>query len=148
MYISRTYANIGEYAKAIQYAEQAVKDVPTDPYLRGNWGVMLYHNLQWPESAVQLSLAVNGGVAEEGQAIQPLALTSDIRITEYFFTYALVLARLGRCTESLPVVQLIEGTVPGNDLAVYNAQEAIRICEQTIRTPSPTPPPPSATSTP
>ena len=42
--ISRTYATTGEYEKALQYAETAVKDGPTDPRYRGNYGVMYYRN--------------------------------------------------------------------------------------------------------
>jgi tetratricopeptide (TPR) repeat protein len=140
LYTSRTYASVGEYAKAAQYAEQAVKDVPTDAYLRGNWGVMLYHNLQWPDAVVQLSLAINGGTTEDGQIIQPLTLTGgDVRLAEYYFTYALVLAHLGRCGEALPVAQTIIGSVPTDETAVFNAQEAIRLCEQSLQTPSPIP---------
>jgi tetratricopeptide (TPR) repeat protein len=152
LYISRTYASVGEFAKAAQYAEQTVKVAPTVSYLRGNWGVMLYHNLQWPEAVAQLSLAINGGATEDGQAIQPLTLTGDdTRLVEYFTTYALLLARMNRCGEALPVAQLILGSVPTDDIAVYNAQESMRICQNNLLTPSPIPQPsatPGITPTP
>lgn len=152
LYTSRAYASVREDAKAAQYAEQAVKVAPTDPYLRGNWGVMLYRNLQWPEAIVQLSLAINGGVSEDDQPIKPLSLTgSDPRLTEYYFIYALVLARMNRCGEVLPVAQLILGSVPTDDIAVYNAQESMRICQNNLLTPSPIPQPsatPGITPTP
>ncbi len=141
LYTSRTYASVREDAKAAQYAEQAVKVAPTDPYLRGNWGVMLYRNLQWPKAVVQLSLAINGGLAEEGQAIQPLTLTGgDARLVEYFTTYALLLARMNRCSEVLPVTQLILDKVHADEIAVYNANESLRICQNNLLTPSPIPP--------
>lgn len=137
LYTSRVYFYTGDYGKAAQYAEQAVKDDPTDAYLRGNWGVILYHNLQWPNAVTQLSLAVNGGATEDGQAIVPLVLDgSDGRVTEYFFTYALVLARLNQCNEALPVAQLILTAVPTDDIAVYNAQFAIGLCEQSLQSSS------------
>ncbi|MBA4380106.1 MAG: hypothetical protein C0393_05410 [Anaerolinea sp.] len=152
LYTSRAYAAVREDAKAAQYAEQAVKVAPTDPYLRGNWGVMLYRNLQWPEAIVQLSLAINGGVSEDNQPIKPLSLTgNDPRLTEYYFIYALVLARMNRCGEVLPVAQLILGSVPADDIAVYNAQESLRICQNNLLTPSPIPQPsatPGITPTP
>jgi tetratricopeptide (TPR) repeat protein len=152
LYISRTYAAVGEFAKAAQYAEQAVKVDPADPYLRGNWGVMLYKVPDWPSAAAQLSLAVNGGASEDGQAIQPLTLTGgDLRLVEYFTTYALLLARLNRCGEALPVAQLILGSVPSDEIAVYNAQESMRICQDYLLTPSPIPQPaspPGGTPTP
>jgi len=140
LYISRTYASVGEFAKAAQYAEQAVKVMPTDPYLRGNWGVMLYKVPDWPSAVKQLSLAVNGGATEDGQAIQPLTLTGDdARLVEYFTTFALLLARMNRCGEVLPIAQLILGSVPLDEIAVYNAQESMRICQNNLLTPSPLP---------
>ena len=150
LYTSRTYASYGEYAKAAQYAEQAVKDDPTDPYLRGNWGVMLYHSLEWPPAIEQLSLTVNGGLTEEGLTILPLPISSDSRVAEYYFTYGLLLARMNQCNEALPVLQLILATVPTDELAVYNAQEGIRICEDFLLTPSPvsSPAPATVTATP
>lgn len=137
LYTSRVYFYTGEYGKAAQYAEQAVNDDPTDAYLRGNWGVILYHNLQWPDAVTQLNLAINGGVTDDGQAIAPLVLDgADGRVTEYFFTYALVLARLNRCNEALPVAQLILAAVPTDEIAVYNAQFAIGLCEQSLQSSS------------
>jgi tetratricopeptide (TPR) repeat protein len=150
LYISRTYAAVGEFVKAAQYGEQAVKAKPTDPYLRGNWGVMLYKVPDWPNAVAQLSLAVNGGASEDGKTIQPLTLTgSDIRLVEYFTTYALLLARMNRCGEVLPVAQLILANVPTDETAVYNAQESMRICQNNLLTPSPIPQPsPGLTPTP
>lgn len=138
--IARTYATIGEYAKAVQYAEQAVKDSPTDPRLRGALGVMYYKNLQWPEAIQELNLAINGGTTEEGQKVKGLALVSnDIRLAEYYYTYGLALARTSRCGEALPVAQLIQATIPGDEIAVSNAQEIVKICQQSLNvTPSPT----------
>ena len=146
LYASRALSAVGSYAQATQWAEQAVKDAPTDPYLRGNWGVMLYHSNDWAAAIIQLSLAVNGGTAEDGQTIEPLSLTGDdILTTEFFFTYALVLARTNRCDQALPVAQLILSAVPSDETAVYNAQETIRLCELSMLTPSPVP---TATGTP
>ena len=55
------YATVGEYAKAEQYAQQAIKISPTDANQRGNLGVMYYRNFKWPEAAAELALVVNGG---------------------------------------------------------------------------------------
>ena len=71
LYISRILATNGEFAKAIQYAEQVVRDAPANPLYRGNLGVMLYRNLQYPEAIDQLTLLVNGGKSEDGQDIAP-----------------------------------------------------------------------------
>ena len=90
--ISRTYATIGEFAKAAQYAESSVKDAPADASLRGNYGVMLYYTADWAESAVQLGLAVNGGRTAAGDIIESIPLTTDTRVVEYYYTYALALS--------------------------------------------------------
>ena len=149
--ISRTYASIGEFAKAAQFAQSAVNDAPTDPSLRGNYGVMLYRNVDWVEAINQLGLAINGGKTEDGQAIEKIPLSTEVRVVEYYFTYGLSLARLNRCGEALQVAQQILGRVPGDEIAVANANEIIRICETNLSV-TPTPgaetPSPTGTSTP
>jgi tetratricopeptide (TPR) repeat protein len=138
LYISRTYATIGEYAKAAQYAETAVNDNPADANLRGNWGVMLYRNFEWPAAVEQFKLVVAGGATDDNQPIEPIALVNDSRIAEYYFTYGLVLARLNRCGEALQIAQQIQARVPADEIAVSNAIEVINICEQNLTSP-PTP---------
>lgn len=139
LYISRTYATIGEYAKAVQYGEQAIKDQAGNGGLHGNLGVMYYHNYQWTEAARELSLAIYGGNLGEDLTIDPMPLDNNGHTPEYYFTYAIVLARLNRCGESLQIAQQIIGTIPANEIAVFNANEAIRLCEENLDiTPSPT----------
>jgi tetratricopeptide (TPR) repeat protein len=130
--ISRTYATVGEYAKAVQYAQEAVDDNPVDANLRGNLGVMYYRNFQWPEAVEQLKIVVSGGATEDNRPIEPISLANDTRIAEYYFTYALVLARLNRCGEALQVAQQIQARVPTDEIAVANAQEVAIICEQNL----------------
>jgi tetratricopeptide (TPR) repeat protein len=140
LYSSRALASIGEYAKAAQYAESAVANDPTNPYLRGNWGFMLYKDFEWPSAMIQLSLAVNGGTNENGQTIQPQPLTADdTRIAEYFYVYAILLAKSDRCGEALPITQLLLTNVPNNTDAAYNVNYVQQICAQSLMTPSPKP---------
>jgi tetratricopeptide (TPR) repeat protein len=132
LYISRAYASVGEYAKAVQYAETSVTDNPTDANLHGNLGVMYYHNFQWPEAVKQLKIVVAGGATDDNRPIEPIPLTNDTRITEYYYTYGLVLARLNRCGEALQVAQQIQARVPTDDIAVANAGEMVNICQQNL----------------
>ncbi len=135
LYISRTYANIGEYAKAEQYAEQAVRDVPGDAFLRGNLGVMYYRNLKWPDAVRELSLVVNGGQTEDGIDITPLELTPDVpRIIEYYSVYAITLVRLKRCGEALPIAARLQERTPNDETAQFNASEIIRMCSEAAGT--------------
>jgi tetratricopeptide (TPR) repeat protein len=144
LYISRTYAQVGDYPKAVQYAESAVKASPSDPSLIGNLGVMYYHNIDWPDAVKELALVVNGGTTDDGQKVTALPLTTDTHITEYYFTYALVLAHLNRCGDALQIAQLVQSRVPSNDTAMTNAAAAIQICQKNLAS-SPTPPAPAAT---
>jgi tetratricopeptide (TPR) repeat protein len=144
LYISRTYAEVGDYPKAIQYAESAVKAAPSDPNLIGNLGVMYYSNIDWPDAVKELALVVNGGTTDDGQKVTALPLTTDTHITEYYFTYALVLAHLNRCGDALQIAQLVQSRVPSNDTAMTNAAAAIQICQKNLAS-SPTPPAPAAT---
>ncbi len=129
--ISRIYGTLGEFSKAEQYAEQAVRDAPADPTLHGNYGVMLYRNNKWPEAVTQLAYSVIGGKLEDGTEITPLQLVVDSpRVAEYYFTYGLVLVRLQRCGEALPIFQQILGTIPSDEISVFNANEGIRICAE------------------
>ncbi len=110
---------------------------------------MYYHNYQWPEAAQELALAVYGGTLGEDQIIEPLPLGNNARVVEYYFTYAIVLARLNHCSEALQISQRILGTIPSNELAVFNANEAIQLCGENLEDPpTATEPPPEETVTP
>lgn len=137
--ISRTYATMGDYAKALQYAETAVKDAPTDASLHGNWGVMFYRNFQYQQALEQLSLAVNGGQAQDGFPIKGLPLTNDPRIAEYYFTYGLALARMNQCGKALQIAQTIQTNLNLEDPSMENVKDAankmIEICQQNLDNP-------------
>jgi tetratricopeptide (TPR) repeat protein len=141
-YIARTYANIGEFPRAVQYAQQALNDSPHDPYMYGNLGVMLYKNHQYSESVKNLKIAVSGGAAPDGQAVQGLKLDYGTP-AQYYYTYGLALANLGECTTALQISTLLLQTVHDDDISTFNAQEIINICQQvaangTKITPTPT----------
>ena len=137
LYSSRALASIGEYAKAAQYAESAVANDPTNGYLRGNWGFMLYKDFDWPNAMIQLSLAVNGGTNEDGQIVQSQPLTGgDTRIAQYFYVYAILLAKNNRCGEALPITQQLLTTVPNDADAAYNVDYVQQLCAQSMGTPS------------
>ncbi len=128
---SRTYSTVGEFSKARQYAETAVKDDPTNARYHGNLGVMDYHNALFTEAVKELSLAVNGGTTSDGHKVEPIELVMGApRIAEIYFTYALALARVGRCGDTLQIAQLVESRIPTDDVSVTNVNEAITMCQQ------------------
>ncbi len=136
LYISRTYATIGEFGKARQYAKTAVDDNPTDPNLRGNYGVMLYRDSYWNEAVRELGYVVNGGATDEGKQILSIELTPDSpRVAEYYFTYGLALSRLNQCGEALRIAQIIQARIPANQLALDNANQIVERCQQNLEAP-------------
>jgi tetratricopeptide (TPR) repeat protein len=131
-YIARTYVTIGEYAKAIQYAEQAKNDAPTDPYMWGNLGTMYYRNRQYTDAVIPLKLAVRGGnVPDSGAVVEGLPLDYG-RIAEYYYLYGLDLARVNDCNEAIQISQMLIQGVSNDETAVYNANEIINICQANL----------------
>lgn len=136
--IARTYANVGEYAKAIQFAQQAVQDAPDDPAMYGNLGWLYYHNLAYENAIINFSLAIHGGVTRDGVVVEGIPLDYG-RPAEYYYTYALALAKLGYCAEALPLAQALITGVRNDAIAVFNAQEVINICQLFADSGAPTP---------
>ncbi len=134
--ISRTYATIGEYAKAMQYAESARDNNPADTNLHGNLGVMYYRNLYWREAVTELKYVVNGGITETGTPVEAINLVpNDARVAEYYFTYGLALTRLDACGEALDIARMLKERVPADELAIENADEIIKRCQQNLEQP-------------
>jgi tetratricopeptide (TPR) repeat protein len=127
--ISRTYFQNGDYAKAAQYAETAVSLKPSDPTLHGNLGLVYWKNKQYLDAVDQLGLAVRGGVTADGVAVTGLAMDYN-RIGEYYYTYGLALAKTNQCGEALQIAQAVATGLRNDDIAQYNAQQVILICEQ------------------
>jgi tetratricopeptide (TPR) repeat protein len=59
--IVKAYARVGQYARASQYAADAVQLSPDDPYLHGLLGQMLRKNNQLQQAVLELGWAVRGG---------------------------------------------------------------------------------------
>ncbi len=130
---SRTYATVGEFAKARQFAETAVKDEPTNPRYHGNLGVMDYQTGLFADAVKELSLAVNGGTTDAGDKVEAIELVPNApRIAEIYFTYALALAKVGRCGDTLQVAQQVQAQIPTDDTAVASVNQAVQNCQATL----------------
>lgn len=146
--ISRTHATTGSYQQALQYAETAVNDNPTNANLRGNYGVMYYRNFFYEEAMEQLTLAIKGGKTKDGQEITGLPLTDSPLVVEYYFTYGLALARTNQCGEALQIAQKVQSSVAEDDeTALFAASEIIRICQENLDNPPADTPTPGADET-
>jgi tetratricopeptide (TPR) repeat protein len=137
LYSSRAEASIGDFPKALQWADAAVRDEPADPDLRGNWGYMLYKMNDFLAANEQLSLAINGGTTSDGQNVQPLKLDpNNIWISKYYYAYAISLAQTNRCSEMLLLTQKIRDYFREDPYAVPNAEYAEEVCTQSLTTPA------------
>ena len=139
---------MGEFAKAIQYAEEAIKDEPSNPNLHANLGTWYYRNGQYNQALTYLELAVRGGATSEGVAVEGIPLAYSTSIIEIYSRYGLALANVNRCNEAVQVAQAMIQNIPDDETGVYNAEEMIRICQELLDNP-PTPmPTPEGTLTP
>lgn len=126
--ISNVYLINGDYAKAAQYAEAALQDKPTDPYLYGNLGLIYWREQYYQDAVDVLKIAVQGGATSDGQTIQGLTMDYG-KAGTFYYTYGLALANIGQCNLALQIAQAVATGMRNDEVAVYNAQEIINTCE-------------------
>lgn len=139
--VSLAYANEGQFGKASQYAEQAVRVDPASAKLHGNLGVMYYRNQQMSSAVEELELAVRGGSTAEGVAVEGMPLDYGTS-AQYYWFYGFALAKTNRCSEAIPIFQALLAGVPDYQLAVDNANAGLDLCRERLDTPeaeTPTP---------
>lgn len=129
--IARAYFADGRYRQAAQYAEEAVKVEPENPSLHGNLGIMHYKNEEYSKAIPELELAVRGGTTSAGQAVEGLPLEYG-RVAEYYWYYGFALARANQCTLAVPVFQAVLNNLQGDEIAIFNANAGIELCQQTL----------------
>lgn len=135
LYISRVKAAEGNYAQAIQFAEQSVTTDPDFTALRGNLGVLYFRNFQYDDAFRQLSLVIHGGTTDDGQPIEPMELSNDPRVAEYYATFGQTLKNLGRCGEAVTIFQQVLTTVSEDQLSYQNAAAGLQECLELAGTP-------------
>jgi len=132
--LSRSFFADGRFPQAAQYAEEAIKVSPTDPRLHGNLGVTYYKMEDYPKAIPELILATQGGSTADGVAVEGLKLEYG-RVEEYYWYLGFALARSNRCSEAVPVFQKLLTEVPNDEIAVFNANQGLEICAETLKTP-------------
>jgi len=131
--IARVYAGDGQYGKSAQYAEMAVNLAPLDPTYRGLLGEMYYFNSQYDKAVAELTLAISGGRVDSGP-IQGLPLQAG-RVAEYYYVYGLALAKVGRCSDAVPIFRLLEQQVPDDATVMANVTDGLILCKEITPTP-------------
>ena len=136
--IAKAYGSFGEYGRASQYANDAVKLDPANPSLHGDLGVMFYKNNDFEQAVDELNFAVRGGHTFGGVEVQGLPIApEDPRIVGFYYTLGLALGRLGRCEEASPIFEALLRGVPDDEIAVVNATEGLVLCGAVQPTPTP-----------
>jgi tetratricopeptide (TPR) repeat protein len=144
------YAREGQFGKAAQHAEQAVKTDPANPRWHAFLGVMYYRNTELDKAIQELDLAIRGGTLEDGTVVAGLLLEYG-SVPQYYWFYGFALAKNNRCTEAMPVFEALLRGVPEDETAVFNANEGMALCLGGTPTPgegTPTAVPEEATPTP
>lgn len=126
--LSRLFLRLGEYEKAIQYAENAVKDEPQNAYRYGNLGMMYYEADKFDDAVRALRIAIRGGTTEDGLAIDGIQM--DYISARYFWYYGFALAKTvpNQCSEAVPVFQALVSGMPDFQIAVDNAAAGLELC--------------------
>ncbi len=127
--LSRTYFGDGKYRQAAQYAETAVNIDPTNPRLHGDLGIMYYKIEEYNKAIPELTLAVRGGVTQDGKKVAGLPLEYDQRVMSYYWYYGFALAKNNQCNQAVPIAQVLLRGVPSDETAVYNANALIDLCQ-------------------
>lgn len=143
--VSLAYANEGQFGKASQYAEQAMRVDPSNAKLHGNLGVMYYRNQEMVKAANELVLAIHGGTTEDGIQVEGLPLDYG-SVAQFYWFYGFALAKTLRCNEAIPIFQALLIGVPDYQLAVDNANAGLELCLEFASTPLP--PTPQETTSP
>ena len=139
--ISRTYATYGEYEKALQYADTAVQNDPGNATLRANFGVMYYRNFMYDEAVQELGLAIYGGRTKDGAEVAAIPLTNSQRVSEFYFTLGLALARTYQCGQALQIAQDVQSRGSEDDITLEATNRIIEICQEKLNNPVDTPTP-------
>jgi len=130
VYLSRVYQTQGSYATAIQYAEKAIVDDPTNTNYYGNLGVLYYRNYEYTNAISNLRLVIQGGTTESGVTVEALPLDYGT-VSQYYQIFGLALARSDECPEALQISEALLKNVSGDEITVYNAEEIVNICNGT-----------------
>jgi tetratricopeptide (TPR) repeat protein len=126
---SRTELAAGQYGKAAQYAEQAVKIEPSNARLHAYLGYMYYKNTQYDKAVAELSLFVRGGKTADGIVVKGVPLAPGT-VADHYSIYSLALSKTAQCNDAVQVAQLVLQNIAEDQDAYYNAQTAIQTCQE------------------
>jgi hypothetical protein len=90
---------------------------------------MYYKIEEYSKAIPELTLAVRGGVTQDGKKVDGLPLDYDQRVMSYYWYYGFALAKNNQCNQAVPIAQVLLRGVPSDETAVYNANALIDLCQ-------------------
>ena len=135
--LASTYLTLGDYAKGIQIAQQAVEREPGNPLMHGLLGTLYYRLEQYALASDEFRLALNGGLTKTGETVTPIAADGGYTYVMYGSRYGIALAYQGQCNEALQVGQQLAqlATVSYLETAQVNAQVMVDTCRELADSP-------------
>ncbi len=128
-YLARTYANLGEFAKAWQFAEKAVQDEPSNPVWHGYLGIYYRKDKQFQKAVDELALAIRGGTTPDGVEVKGVPLSNEQQVITFYWSYGLALSEIKQCGDVLQIVMTLRQAMPDNEDNQYNTQVMLDKCQ-------------------
>lgn len=128
-YLTLVYITQGEYGKAVQSAKKAAEEDPGNPYRYANLGTAYYRGLEYFDAVDAFKIALRGAVIDDTIVVEGLPLDYGT-ISTYYQLYMLSLTYSGQCAEAVQVAQALIGNLPTDENARFNAEYAIKYCEE------------------
>lgn len=140
IYLAQIYANQGEYAKAWQFAANAVKNDPSNPVWHGWLGVYYRKDRQLEKAVPELKLAIRGGSMSDGTVVEGIPLSNESKVMTFYWNYGLALADLNQCSEAITIATAMRQAIPDDSTNMDNTQVMLDTCKQNLEgTFTPTP---------
>ncbi|HEU0297678.1 MAG TPA: hypothetical protein VFR47_33355, partial [Anaerolineales bacterium] len=106
-----------------------------DPTLRANLGVMYYRNFMYEEAVQELGLAIYGGTTKDGVEVKAIPLSNSPRVSEFYFTFGLALARTYQCGQALQIAQDLQSRGSEDEITQDATNRIIEICQENLNNP-------------
>lgn len=129
LYISLIEAKLGNFAPALQYAQQALQAEPSNANYHGNLGVMLYRNFEYEKAIAEFKLMEDGGTLTDGTVIAPLDLTAP-RASQYYYIYAVTLTKMTppQCGEAVKLALILLDKLRTDQTATFYGNDIVQTC--------------------
>ena len=89
----------------------------------------------YEEAVQELGLAIYGGTTKEGDEVKAIPLTNSPRVSEFYFTFGLALARTNQCGQALQIAQDLQSRGSEDEITQDATNRIIEICQENLNNP-------------